>query len=162
MSICPFIYPNVHLTVYPFIHTNTIHPYIHPFIPFIRSCINDFSGTCSDSIRCCSRLSILGATTFIHRDFATHNCLVSTEGADCVVKISDFGLAKDLYNQDYYQVREREREREREWLYFISFHCVGGRTEEVTSMMDGTRGSPSREVHKLSLIFGKWRLKWLL
>ena len=81
---------------------------------------------------------------FIHRYLAAHNCLVSSKGADRVVKIGDFGLAKDLYSQDYYQVREREGEGE---TGFISLHCVGGRTEEVTSTMDGTRGSPSREVH---------------
>ena len=70
----------------------------------------------------------------IHRDLVTRNCLVSSKGADRVVKIDDFGLAKDLYSQDYEQVRERDR------LYFISLHCVGERTEEVTSTMDGTRG----------------------
>ena len=47
---------------------------------------------------------------FIHRDLAPRNCLVSSKGADRVVKIGDFGLAKDLYSQDYYQVRERGRE----------------------------------------------------
>ena len=51
---------------------------------------------------------------FIHRDLAACNCLVSSKGADRVVKIGDFGLAKDLYSQDYYQVRERERERQRQ------------------------------------------------
>ena len=77
---------------------------------------------------------------FIYRDLPVCNCLVSSKRADCVVKISDFGLAKDLYSQDYYQVREkRERERER-MTVFISLHCVGGRTEKITSTMDGTRG----------------------
>ena len=57
---------------------------------------------------------------FIHRDLAAHNCLVSSKGEDCVVKIGNFGLAKHLYSQDYYLVRERERER----LYFISLHLL--------------------------------------
>lgn len=41
---------------------------------------------------------------FIHRDIAARNCLVSSKGADRVIKIGDFGLAKDLYSSDYYQV----------------------------------------------------------
>lgn len=44
---------------------------------------------------------------FIHRDLACRNCLVA-EGGDyhrcrCVVKIGDFGLARDVYRSDYYR-----------------------------------------------------------
>ena len=31
---------------------------------------------------------------------------MSSKGADFVVKIGDFDLAKELYRQEYYQVRE--------------------------------------------------------
>ena len=38
---------------------------------------------------------------FVHRDLATRNCLVGTE---LIVKISDFGMSRDVYTSDYYRV----------------------------------------------------------
>lgn len=52
---------------------------------------------------------------FIHRDIAGRNCLVTSKGADRVVKIGDFGLAKDLYTSDYYQV-EGQRKLPVRWM----------------------------------------------
>lgn len=41
---------------------------------------------------------------FVHRDLACRNCLVSSvERETRVVKIGDFGLARDVYNNDYYR-----------------------------------------------------------
>lgn len=43
---------------------------------------------------------------FVHRDLAARNCLVSTKSYDAhmrVVKIGDFGLARDIYKNDYYR-----------------------------------------------------------
>lgn len=40
---------------------------------------------------------------FVHRDLACRNCLVSSKNQDRIVKIGDFGLARDIYKNDYYR-----------------------------------------------------------
>lgn len=41
---------------------------------------------------------------FVHRDLACRNCLVSSMASDNrIVKIGDFGLARDIYKNDYYR-----------------------------------------------------------
>ena len=41
---------------------------------------------------------------YIHRDLAARNCLVSgTDRATRVIKIGDFGLARDIYKCEYYR-----------------------------------------------------------
>ena len=40
---------------------------------------------------------------FFGRDLAARNCLVSFAGSSLVVKIGDFGLARDIYRNDYYK-----------------------------------------------------------
>ncbi|XP_004343688.2 tyrosine-protein kinase transforming protein SEA [Capsaspora owczarzaki ATCC 30864] len=51
-----------------------------------------------------SGLSYLAGLRFVHRDIAARNCLV---GADLVVKISDFGLSRELEEQNYYRMQTR-------------------------------------------------------
>lgn len=60
----------------------------------------DLISICLDIV---NGLCYLEQRRFVHRDLAARNCLVSSIiRKDRVVKISDFGLARDIYQSDYY------------------------------------------------------------
>ncbi|CAM1297425.1 Uncharacterised protein g1801 [Pycnogonum litorale] len=49
----------------------------------------------------CKGMVYLSKQHFVHRDLATRNCLV---GDGLSVKISDFGMSRDIYTCDYYKI----------------------------------------------------------
>lgn len=53
-------------------------------------------------VQMASGMHYLASHRFVHRDLATRNCLV---GKDFVVKISDFGMSRSLYESAYYRVQ---------------------------------------------------------
>ncbi|KAL6419476.1 hypothetical protein ACFW04_011387 [Cataglyphis niger] len=63
--------------------------------------LQDLFAMCEDVARGCCYLEDL---RFVHRDLACRNCLVSARDRENrVVKIDDFGLARDVYKDDYYR-----------------------------------------------------------
>lgn len=80
-----------------------------PFFTFIRRTqdkpaaltLHDLVAMCADIAAGCDYLE---EKHFVHRDLACRNCLVSSvDPAERVVKIGDFGLARDIYKNDYYR-----------------------------------------------------------
>ena len=49
-------------------------------------------------------MSYLSVKKIVHRDLAARNCMVSH---DVVVKVGDFGMARDIYETEYYRKEGR-------------------------------------------------------
>ncbi|KMQ82333.1 proto-oncogene tyrosine-protein kinase ros-like protein [Lasius niger] len=64
--------------------------------------LQDLLAMCEDVAQGCCYLE---EQHFVHRDLACRNCLISAKNRkNRIVKIGDFGLARDIYKDDYYRM----------------------------------------------------------
>ncbi|XP_065841491.1 tyrosine-protein kinase receptor UFO-like [Oscarella lobularis] len=65
------------------------------------------------SVQIVSGMKYLSELNIVHRDLAARNCMLDE---NLIVKVADFGLARQLENQDYYRVTNRATALPVKWL----------------------------------------------
>ncbi|XP_004346406.1 tyrosine-protein kinase transforming protein Fes [Capsaspora owczarzaki ATCC 30864] len=113
--MAPFVHPNVvrllaalvesepHLVLLEFVQYGDLRTLLQ------KSKKQSFEWTENEQVHAIRQIALgmeyLGTLHFVHRDLAARNCLV---GQGMVVKIADFGLSRELTDeQDYYRMQTR-------------------------------------------------------
>lgn len=91
-------------------------PYMHNgnLLDFLRNAGHDFivKDLVTFGFEIASGMEYLASQKFIHRDLAARNCMLDDH---LHVKIADFGLAKDVYERNYYK-SDRRSEMPIKWM----------------------------------------------
>lgn len=90
----------------------------------------------------------LSSLRFVHRDLACRNCLagqIDQGSGDLVVKISDFGMSRDVYTTDYYKVCVKLQS-----SYCDTIH------HRMYAQMGGSQMLPVRWMSPESILYGKF------
>jgi tRNA A-37 threonylcarbamoyl transferase component Bud32 len=70
-------------------------------------------------------MNYLSDMKFVHRDLAARNCMVNR---DNVVKVADFGLARDIFESDYYRSGDLNRPLPVKWM---APESIGSRSQRA-------------------------------
>ncbi|XP_011269940.1 tyrosine-protein kinase Src42A, variant [Capsaspora owczarzaki ATCC 30864] len=122
-SMTPFVHPNVvrllaalvasepHLVLLEFVQYGDLRTLLQ------KSKKQSFEWTHNEQIHVIRQIALgmeyLGTLNFVHRDLAARNCLV---GQGMVVKVADFGLSRELEDEEKYYRMQTNRELPLKWM----------------------------------------------
>lgn len=99
----------------------TTHPYSNS-----SACIPQRT-LLSMCVQIASAMKYLASKNYVHRDLATRNCLV---GRNFVIKVSDFGMSRNLYDSSYYLLHGKAMLPVR-WM---AWECFSGRFSQKSDV----------------------------